>query len=640
MATESVNIKVQVDAGDGVKNVGNIRRELKEANAELVAAQRNFGEYSAEAVAAAKRVAQLRDAVQEARETADLFDPGKKFQAFTGVLNSVAGGFAAVQGALGLIGVESAEVEKQLLKVQSALALSQGLSTITDSFKDFQRLAAVLKTFGPIQQANAIANRLAAATMAAFGVSVNTTSVAFQVLKGAIAATGIGLLVVAIGSVVQAFNNYTSAAERAKKSQEEFNKATKNLADVGLAAETKAIERNQKLIEAQAKAQGKSQADLTKIQQDGIDARIRSQQRYLNEVKGIDEVAAEQTRATIRDLEAERQILQLNAQADERKRAEEAAKERKARGQQAAKDAAEAEKARLEAIRAQQDAFDAAEKERLTKSKQQIDDANKVLDEARKEQELNRLEGRERELRELEFQYLEQLKAAEGNFLALRALEEAYRINRKEVNDKFDVEERDASLKRNQDKVTAAIATAQAETEAAKKAAADQIEIDRLKTQAQLENAGKISGLLGSLSGLLGKQTAAGKVAAIAQATIDTYLAAVKAYQSLAGIPVVGPALGAAAAGVAVAAGFKNIRAITAVQVPGGGGGAAPSAPGISNPTAPLAPALPLTQTVTQLQSGTINQLQSATTRAYVVESDVTGSQERIQRLNRAARLG
>ena len=640
MATESVNIKVQVDAGDGVKNVGNIRRELKEANAELVAAQRNFGEYSAEAVAAAKKVAQLRDAVQEARETADLFDPGKKFQAFTGVLNSVAGGFAAVQGALGLIGVESAEVEKQLLKVQSALALSQGLSTITDSFKDFQRLAAVLKTFGPIQQANAIANRLAAATMAAFGVSVNTTSVAFQVLKGAIAATGIGLLVVAIGSVVQAFNNYTSAAERAKKSQEEFNKATKNLADVGLAAETKAIERNQKLIEAQAKAQGKSQADLTKIQQDGIDARIRSQQRYLNEVKGIDEVAAEQTRATIRDLEAERQILQLNAQADERKRAEEAAKERKARGQQAAKDAAEAEKARLEAIRAQQDAFDAAEKERLTKSKQQIDDANKVLDEARKEQELNRLEGRERELRELEFQYLEQLKAAEGNFLALRALEEAYRINRKEINDKFDVEERDASLKRNQDKVTAAIATAQAETDAAKKAAADQIEIDRLKTQAQLENAGKISGLLGSLSGLLGKQTAAGKVAAIAQATIDTYLAAVKAYQSLAGIPVVGPALGAAAAGVAVAAGFKNIRAITAVQVPGGGGGAAPSAPGISNPTAPLAPALPLTQTVTQLQSGTINQLQSATTRAYVVESDVTGSQERIQRLNRAARLG
>jgi len=39
------------------------------------------------------------------------------------------------------------------------------------------------------------------------------------------------------------------------------------------------------------------------------------------------------------------------------------------------------------------------------------------------------------------------------------------------------------------------------------------------------------------------------------------------------------------------------------------------------------------------LNQGQINQLSSATNRAFVLESDVTGNQERIQRLNRAARI-
>jgi len=59
------------------------------------------------------------------------------------------------------------------------------------------------------------------------------------------------------------------------------------------------------------------------------------------------------------------------------------------------------------------------------------------------------------------------------------------------------------------------------------------------------------------------------KAAAIAQAVIGTYSSAVKAYDSLASIPVVGPALGAAAAAAAVAFGFQQVAAIKAQQPPG-----------------------------------------------------------------------
>lgn len=53
-----------------------------------------------------------------------------------------------------------------------------------------------------------------------------------------------------------------------------------------------------------------------------------------------------------------------------------------------------------------------------------------------------------------------------------------------------------------------------------------------------------------------------GKAAAIANATIATYQAANSAYAAMAGIPTVGPALGAAAAAGAIASGMANVAAI------------------------------------------------------------------------------
>lgn len=76
----------------------------------------------------------------------------------------------------------------------------------------------------------------------------------------------------------------------------------------------------------------------------------------------------------------------------------------------------------------------------------------------------------------------------------------------------------------------------------------------------------KAHGFFGNLAGLQRtgnkKLMAIGKAAAIAQAIIDTYKSANAAYAAMAGIPYVGPALGAAAAAGAIAAGMANVQAI------------------------------------------------------------------------------
>ena len=70
------------------------------------------------------------------------------------------------------------------------------------------------------------------------------------------------------------------------------------------------------------------------------------------------------------------------------------------------------------------------------------------------------------------------------------------------------------------------------------------------------------------MASVLGEQTAAGKAAAIAAATISTYQSAQDSYKSLAGIPIIGPALGAAAAAAAIVSGIGQVKKITSTPVP------------------------------------------------------------------------
>lgn len=171
-----------------VADTKSFRAQFKEASQELQKIQATFGEYSKEALQAAKNVANLKDRIQEAKETVDLFDPGKRLQAVTGVVNSVAGAYAGLQGALALVGVESEDVQKQLLKVQGALALSQGISTVLDSAKDFQRLGAIIKT---------------------------QVVTAFSTLRGAILATGVGALAIGLGLLIANFDKVSNAVLKA-----------------------------------------------------------------------------------------------------------------------------------------------------------------------------------------------------------------------------------------------------------------------------------------------------------------------------------------------------------------------------------------------------------------------------------------
>ena len=149
---------------------------------------------------------------------------------------------------------------------------------------------------------------------------------------------------------------------------------------------------------------------------------------------------------------------------------------------------------------------------------------------------------------------------------------------------------------------------------------------DNVTTKEKLTMA---SNAFGQLSSIMGKETKAGKAAAIGQATIQTYLGATSAFTSLSGIPIVGPALGVVAAGAAVVAGFKNIQAIKS----GGGGAPPPAAP---PPAADTSPKPEMMSGAFDSSSLTVPQ---DPVKAYVVTDEMTNSQSQLANIRQRSTI-
>jgi hypothetical protein len=177
-------------------------------------------------------------------------------QKLGGALEGAASGFALVQGAMNLFGNESEEIEKALLKVQSAMALAQGIEGVRTALPLFTTLGNTIKT---------------------------KVVTAFTSLKGAIAATGIGALVVAIGGLIYAMDEYNSTLEETIENEEKLREIqSKNAKELDETAKKREEERNRRkgglndlkreleLLEAQ----GASEDKLFKLRKDILDKEL------------------------------------------------------------------------------------------------------------------------------------------------------------------------------------------------------------------------------------------------------------------------------------------------------------------------------------------------------------------------------
>lgn len=137
------------------------------------------------------------------------------------------------------------------------------------------------------------------------------------------------------------------------------------------------------------------------------------------------------------------------------------------------------------------------------------------------------------------------------------------------------------------------------------------------------------SSVFGALADLQEENSEEYKAFAIMETTISTLEGAINAYKSMAGIPYVGPVLGAAAAAAVTLAGIANINKIRSTNKDSGGSPTAVAAPQIESANSAMASVNPLLDEQTDINRMTsLNENGDSTKetqnlRVYVVDQDI-----------------
>ena len=704
MSKEVVVLDVQTNTTQAEGSVKSLKSQLKEATIEVQTMADKFGATSKEAIAAAKRAAELKDKIGDAKALIDAFNPDAKFKAFSSALQGVAGGFAAVQGAMGLLGSDSQDVEKMLLKVNSAMAISQGLNALGEARDSF-------KTLG--KQA------------------VET----FKQIKTAIGSSGIGLIVIALAAIYTYWDDIKEVVGGVSDEQKKLLETQTKAADLSKKALDN-ISKEENILKLQGKSEReilKLKIEKSKVAISDLEAQIITQESVkksqieaakrnhdilegvlkfitaplrlllttidkvgsaLGQNFGLEEgfyksvaniifdpkdveTNADKTIEESKNKLKELQINQAGFQLSINKIDSDAAKKRKDESDKNAKELLEAnKKANDDILKLQQENTLARISDERMRAQVKLE---MDLESAKKEVENSKAstEIKAKQIQALEEKYMldlnalkeknrieDEKKAKEKLDKQLKAEEETFKI----VNEARINQIKDQNIKRQELEATryqsdidnlynqlnnkeiaesdfnarmeAAKLTHETNLTAIEKQASDErIKQSQAEYQAKVSLVNEISNVLGELGNVVGKQTGFGKAMALAQIAIDTGVA----ISSLTRNSEANPAnalTGGISGAIQFAAGLARILAnvakakqlLSEAKVPGGGGGGStPSMPS----SAPIAPQM----SSTKLNEKMINEVGNAATRAFVLESDVSGNQERIRRLNRAARI-
>lgn len=240
-----------------------LRRQVQQAKADLdQLVEASDGNISPELIKAAKHAAELDERFIRLQKTVDAFNPEKRFEVFTGVIENVAGGFTTAQAAAALFGKETEGVEKALIKVEGALALVQGLKALFGNLKDNLRsLRLILVANAGAAETLAVAEGEAAAGATAQTAATTGLSGALTIAKGAavqlwatLVANPIGIIVAAIAVLVATVIALASAEEEAEQKADDLLAALDRVSkarttDIGRNKTSEALENDRKALE-------------------------------------------------------------------------------------------------------------------------------------------------------------------------------------------------------------------------------------------------------------------------------------------------------------------------------------------------------------------------------------------------------
>jgi len=589
MATKKTTIaaEIKVDTGGAEKEVSDLKDNIEgvgEATAVSITELKKLKNELKTAAVGSEEFKKLKQAIDDTEEAINAAKIG-------------AGNFADIVGNLpGPIGEIGGQVSNLTggLKQFSQVSFADIKGSFKDLFDDIKDIGAnIAKTTG-LTKVYEVANKAASKSLQFFGVSAQGATAASKAfglaISGLLAATGLILLTATIQAVSEAWEFYSTSAERAEEAQKNLNETLLKGSQVALDAESKSIKRSGELLLAQAKARGASADEIYKIEQSNRKLLLQSQERYYNELKNKDSDEARASISAIKDTKNEILIAELNF-IDQRNKL-------------------------------------IKEKEKAAREKQEAE--QKQEEEKRKQ---NILDKQKWDLQMKESQIQADIE------------DKAYGDQLIEEAEKADAERAEKAQKAKEEDAKKSMELALFVYNANKKLKEQEKADDEALTQAKYNNANQIINILGNLNEAAGASSAIGKGLALAQIGIDTAQAISALVKNSEQNPLNSLTFGSAgltqflAGMVRITANIANAKRLLSSKVASVPSPVMPSMPRPSIPNVGMNAPLSPTMATTTLNQAQVNQIGNVAARAYVVESDISGNQERVIRLNRAARI-
>lgn len=232
---------VELDTSNAEKSVKSLRTELKALKDQLLNLEQGTEEYNH----VLQQAADIQHELREQTETvaASAMDFGQIMGNVTSTVGGVVSGFQALSASMSLLGIENEDAIQAIKKLQALMALTQGIAGVENGIKAFKRLTtlisnstAVTKLFNKATAGTAVAEKAAAAgastltgSMTGEAAATGAATVATHAFKTALISTGIGAIVVLIGTLIANLDKLTKAFSSSAKQAEENARQLRNL---------------------------------------------------------------------------------------------------------------------------------------------------------------------------------------------------------------------------------------------------------------------------------------------------------------------------------------------------------------------------------------------------------------------------
>ena len=583
--------EVKIQTGESARTVKELRKELRDLKDQLLSTQQGTDEYNSVMVKAADIQHELKEQMEEINSSA--MDFGQKLGNVTKTMTGISGAITAATGALSLFGIENEEAQKKITATMTSLiGITEGLSKMDDGIKAFKRLT----------------------------IAVNSSSKAMGVFKTALISTGIGALVVVLGSVIAYWDEFTEAIGLSSEQLEKLGNIASGVFNVFTSSLKGIAQALGKMIKGDFKGAWDSLKDgfsVVKNFNEGVaEAESKREEEKTKEAK---EEAAE--RAKIADDEYKKRIEAAQKLAKYEKDMAAA----KTRGDESGKYTQGAFDREMKYFDTLFKVYrkDSEEYNNLVLEKEQFlqDWENHFAEEAKKEEETNKQKAEAAKKAAEE----KKERAHQARVAMLQSFDEDLMTEQQKLDQRYQMLI-DAAIKEGEDTTKITEWYEKEKTRIIEEEEEKQMQIRQAKLKAYEAIGNGIGDVLGSISDMMAEGTEEQKGLAIASTTIQmlTGIASALAMTYTTHTGWWDWAIGISQAASIAAAGIASITKIS--QVKSDGSGASTSVPSV-NMGAVVASAPEFVQSV----DGAMTETAITDQKVYVTEHDITETQKKVQ---------